>query len=40
MLLSLALSYLFYRRFLRYGESFAKEVLKSYFVERARAHGR
>jgi len=40
MLLSLALSYLFYRRFLRYGESFAKEVLKSYFVNRAKAHRR
>jgi hypothetical protein len=29
---SIGLSYIFYKRFLRYGESFAKEVLRSFFV--------
>lgn len=30
--LFIALSYVFYTRFVRYGESFAKEVLRSFFV--------
>lgn len=32
--ISLGLSYVFYKRFLRYGESFANEVLWSFFVDR------
>jgi len=32
--IALAFGYLFYRRFLRYGESFAKEVLKNFFISR------
>jgi len=32
---SIGLSYVFYARFLRYGESFAKEVLRSFLVEEA-----
>ena len=34
-LISIGLSYLFYRRFLRYSESFAKEVLRSFFMDKA-----
>ena len=33
-LISFGLSYLFYRRFLRYAQSFAKEVLRSFFIDR------
>lgn len=31
----LSLSYVFYKRFLRYGESFAKEVFRSFFIDNA-----
>lgn len=32
---SIGLSYIFYKRFLRYGESFAKEVFRSFFINEA-----
>jgi len=32
---AIGLSYIFYKRFLRYGEAFAKEVLRSFFVNEA-----
>lgn len=34
-IMALVSSYLFYKRFLRYSESFAKEVLRSFFIDRA-----